>query len=94
MAKTSKITLNSTAFTAIIPLQSTAVVSLQEDLGNSNWPTTDFLVCRDLADTPRRISAGNEYPFECEGVWVKGYIAGYAKTVTGSADFIQDEKWT
>lgn len=87
--------MNSTAFTAVIPLQTTRKITVVEDIGVAGSPTTDYYVLRDLADTPRRIPAGDPYPFDCPtGNWVKGYIAGYIKAVTGSTTFIQDEAWS
>lgn len=94
MSKSTAITVNSTAYTAVIPTQATTKITLNEDLGVSGWPTTDFYVVRFLTDTPKRIAAGMTYDFDVSGFWHAGETAGYIKTVTGSTTFVQDEQWS
>jgi hypothetical protein len=91
MGKTSALTVNSSGFSAITTLSNCKGVAVNEDAGVASWPTTDFLVCQALADTPRRMKAGSAYKFETQHFWQAGTVVGYVKAVTGSTTFAQDE---
>jgi hypothetical protein len=69
-------------------------ITIGEDPGVVNYPTTDYYIYKPAASgpTPRRVQSGGTYTFVSTGLFTPGQAVGFVATFTGTTTFFQDEQ--